>query len=65
MLIPVPGTGGAVIVGESVITFVSAAAVRSTAIKPTIVKVRRGWCCRGCVWLRVWAELACLCVWRA
>jgi hypothetical protein len=40
MLIPVPGSGGAVVVGESVITFVSATAVRSTAIKPTLVKVR-------------------------
>ncbi|KAL4855081.1 DNA damage-binding protein 1 [Chlorella vulgaris] len=38
MLIPVPGSGGAVVVGESVITFVSATAVRSTAIKPTLVK---------------------------
>lgn len=40
MLIPVPGTAGAVVVGESVITFISANAVRSTAIKPTMVKVR-------------------------
>lgn len=39
MLIPVPGTAGAVVVGESVITFISANAVRSTAIKPTLVKV--------------------------
>ncbi|KAL4429821.1 hypothetical protein ABPG77_010938 [Micractinium sp. CCAP 211/92] len=38
MLIPVPGTAGAVVVGESVITFISANAVRSTAIKPTMVK---------------------------
>lgn len=39
MLIPVPATGGAVVVGESVLTFVSAGCVRSTAIKPTLVKV--------------------------
>ena len=39
MLIPVPGTAGAVVVGESVITFISAGTVRSTAIQPTMVKV--------------------------
>ncbi|PSC68559.1 DNA damage-binding 1 [Micractinium conductrix] len=38
MLIPVPGSGGAVVVGESVLTFISAHAQRSTAIKPTMVK---------------------------
>lgn len=38
MLIPVPGTGGAVVVGESVVTFVSPGCVRSCAIKPTLVK---------------------------
>lgn len=38
MLIPVPGSGGAVVVGDSVITFVSAQAVRSAAIKPTVIK---------------------------
>jgi DNA damage-binding protein 1 len=38
MLIPVPGSGGAVVVGDSVITFVSAQTVRSAAIKPTVIK---------------------------
>jgi hypothetical protein len=42
MLIPVPNSGGAVVVGESVLTFISAAGQRSTAIKPTMVKARVG-----------------------
>ncbi len=33
-------SGGAVVVGDSVITFVSAQGVRSAAIKPTVIKVR-------------------------
>ena len=34
-------SGGAVVVGDSVITFVSGQAVRSAAIKPTVIKVGR------------------------
>lgn len=48
MLIPVPGTGGAVVVGESVITFISSSVVRSTAIKPTMVKVSLATAVPGC-----------------
>jgi hypothetical protein len=40
LLIPVPASGGAVVVGESVVSFIAAGGVRSTAIKPTLVKVR-------------------------
>ncbi len=39
MLIPVPNTGGAVVVAESVVMFVGTGVVRSAAIKPTLVKV--------------------------
>lgn len=61
-------SGGAVVVGDSVITFVSAQAVRSAAIKPTVIKVGRhrgvaagetcdgtGWTADPCtaLWLRV------------
>ena len=42
MLIPVPGSGsGAVVVGESVLTYISATTVRSCAIKPTLVKASK------------------------
>lgn len=40
MLIPVPASGGAMVVGESVVTFIAPGVVRSAAIKPTLVKAR-------------------------
>ncbi|EFN59838.1 hypothetical protein CHLNCDRAFT_29381 [Chlorella variabilis] len=36
MLIPVPASGGAMVVGESVVTFIAPGVVRSAAIKPTL-----------------------------
>lgn len=47
LLIPVPASGGAVVVGESVISFIAAGGVRSTAIKPTLVKVSGAACKSG------------------